>query len=53
MSTPWTIPFNGTNYVCWRDKKNQPQHRPMTPQEEREYFTSENKERYLHDLLGE
>lgn len=49
---PWTIPFNGVNYVCWRDRKNVPQYRQMTAREEREYFTSDNKEKYLNDLLN-
>jgi len=48
---PWTIPFNNITYVCWRDKNNRPRHRQMTEQEEREYFTSASREKYLNDLL--
>ena len=49
---PWTIPFDGVNYVCWRDTKNSPHYRKLTVEEEREYFTAENKEKYLNDLLN-
>lgn len=49
---PWTIPFDGVNYVCWRDAKNSPHYRKLTVEEEREYFTAENKEKYLNDLLN-
>lgn len=52
MSNPWTIPFNNTNYVCWKDKNNTPRYRMLTPEEERAYFTSSDKEKYLNDLLG-
>lgn len=48
--TPWVIPFDNTNHVCWRDEKNAPRHRPMTYQEEREYFASKDKEKYLANL---
>lgn len=51
-TNPWTIPFNNINYVCWRDSNNYPRYRQMTEQEEREYFTSENKEKYLNELLN-
>jgi hypothetical protein len=51
MPSPWTIPFESVNYLCWRDKDNKPQYRPLTPQEETEYFKASNKEKYLNDLL--
>ena len=51
MKNPWTIPFNNINYVCWRDDKDQPHYRQMTEQEEREYFTAPDRERYLSELL--
>lgn len=51
MSNPWTIPFDGVNYVCWKDKNNTPQYRKMTLEEEKAYFTSPDKDKYLHDLL--
>lgn len=53
MAEPWTIPFNGVNYVCWKDKNNNPQYRQMTAEEEREYFTSANKEKYLYAILDQ
>lgn len=49
--SPWTIPFNNTNYVCWRTDNNEPRYRQMTEKEEREYFTASDKERYLYELL--
>jgi len=48
--TPWTIPFDGTNYVCWTDKKGRKQSRAMTPSEERAYFTAQDREKYLELL---
>lgn len=48
----WTIPFNGINYVCWRDKNNNPHHRKLTEDEERAYFSANDKEKYLNDLLS-
>lgn len=51
-TSPWTIPFDNINYLCWRDKDNNPRYRQMTDKEEREYFTSTNKEKYLNDLLN-
>ncbi len=51
MSNPWTIPFDGINYVCWKDKNGTPHHRKMTLEEERGYFKSEDKEKYLHAIL--
>lgn len=50
-SEPWTIPFNNTVYVCWRDKANKPHYRPMTEEEDKQYFTSPNKEKFLNELL--
>jgi hypothetical protein len=50
-SEPWTIPFNNVTYVCWRDKNNSPKYRQMTDQEDHEYFTSEDKEKYLNAIL--
>ncbi len=52
MSTAWTIPFDGTNYVCWRDKQNKPHSRPLSPDEERAYFGSSDKDKFLNDLLN-
>lgn len=51
MSSPWTIPFDGVNYVCWKDSKNNPKYRKMTADEERSYFSSDDKEEYLRELL--
>lgn len=51
MPEPWTIPFDNTNYVCWRDSKNSPHSRAMTPDEERVYFTTPDKQKYLNELL--
>ena len=51
MSNPWTIPFDGINYVCWKDKNDTPRYRKMTMEEEKAYFTSDDKDKYLHDLL--
>lgn len=48
----WTIPFENTNYLCWKDKKGTPQHRPMTAEEEQAYFIAQNKEKFLDDLLN-
>jgi hypothetical protein len=48
---PWTIPFNNTIYVCWRDEQNNPRYRQMTDQEDYEYFTSSDKEKYLNAML--
>lgn len=50
--TPWTIPFDGTNYVCWRDKDNTPKYRQLTVEEERVYFTTSDKEKFLNELLN-
>lgn len=47
----WTIPFDGVNYVCWKDRNNVRQHRKLTEQEERDYFSSSDKDKYLNDLL--
>lgn len=47
---PWVIPFDGTNYVCWTDGKGQKQHRKMTSDEERAYFTAQDREKYLAKL---
>ena len=49
---PWTIPFEGINYVCWTDRRNKRRSRQMTPDEERAYFTSKNKDTYLYELLS-
>ena len=49
----WTIPFNGVNYVCWKDRGNNVQHRKLTEAEERAYFTSNDKDKYLDDLLSQ
>lgn len=51
MSNPWTIPFDGVNYVCWKDKNNNPHHRKMTAEEEKAYFATTDKDKYLHELL--
>lgn len=51
MSNPWTIPFDGITHVCWKDKNGNPQHRKMTAEEERGYFKSDDKEKYLNALL--
>ena len=51
MSNPWTIPFDGVNYLCWKDKNNTPQYRKMTREEENTYFTTTDKDKYLHELL--
>jgi len=51
IKDPWTIPFDGTTYVCWR-KDNTPLYRKMTPAEEKNYFEAQNKEKYLHELLN-
>lgn len=48
----WTIPFNGTNYVCWTDRKGRRQSRKMTPEEERAYFTAQDRDGYLNELLN-
>lgn len=48
---PWTIPFCGTTYVCWKDQTG-PQHRPLELSEETAYFRSQNKEKFLYDLLN-
>lgn len=48
----WTIPFNNVNYVCWKDRNNQPHYRAMTAEEEREYFKASNPEKYLNALLN-
>lgn len=50
ITNPWTIPFDGITYVCWK-QNNTPLYRKMTAQEERDYFKAQNKEKYLHDLL--
>lgn len=46
----WTIPFDGTNYICWTDGKGRKQHRKMTVEEERSYFTTNDREKYLESL---
>lgn len=52
MSTEaWTIPFDNITHVCWRDENNTPRYRKMTEQEDYEYFTSNDKEKYLNELL--
>jgi hypothetical protein len=51
MSNPWTIPFDGITHVCWKDKNGAPQHRKMTREEETAYFKSQDRERYLNELL--
>lgn len=48
--TPWLIPFENTNHLCWRDEKNTPMSRPLSKEEERIYFSSDNKEQYLASL---
>lgn len=50
MKDIWVIPFEGINYLCWKNK-NGPQNRPLSDEEERNYFYSENKERYLRGLV--
>ena len=52
MLEPWTIPFDGVTYVCWKDKKGQPKYRPLSYNEEVEYFSTQSKERYLNDILS-
>jgi hypothetical protein len=48
---PWTIPFDNTTYLCWKDKQNRPKYRQMTDQEDYEYFTAQDKQKYLNELL--
>lgn len=52
MSSPWTIPFDNVNYVCWKDKSNKPHYRKLTDSEERDYFLARNKEQFLNELLS-
>jgi hypothetical protein len=51
VKDPWTIPFNGTTFVSWKDNRNR-WHRALTATEEREYFSAQNKEKFLYDLLN-
>jgi len=51
MRNIWTIPFNNKYYICWKDKSGPVQHRPMTDEEDRKYFTSQDPERTLNELL--
>lgn len=51
VKDPWTIPFNGTTFVCWKDK-TEAKHRALNVAEEREYFQAQNKEKFLYDLLN-
>jgi len=52
-TNPWTIPFDNITHVCWRDKNTgSSKFRQMTEREEREYFSAENKDKYLNELLN-
>lgn len=51
MKQAWTIPFEGINYLCWTDR-NKVRNRPLSRDEERGYFNSVNKDRFLNDLLN-
>ena len=52
-TNPWTIPLDNVTHVCWRDTSTQSnKFRQMTEHEERAYFTAENKEKYLNELLN-
>lgn len=53
MEDYWVIPFDGVNYVCWKDKKKGERFsRPLTYDEEVGYFGSSNKEKFLNELLN-
>lgn len=52
VKDPWTIPLNGVTYACWKNG-NTPSHRPLSRDEETEYFKSPNKEKFLYDLLND
>lgn len=47
---PWIIPFDGINYVVYRDSDGQ-KYRKLSPEEEKLYFLSSNKEKCLNDIL--
>jgi hypothetical protein len=52
-TNPWTIPFDNITHVCWHDTNTcSNEFRQMTEHEERVYFTAENKEKYLNELLN-
>jgi hypothetical protein len=51
INNPWTIPFDGETYVCWKDNE-EPKYRKLTNREEKDYFDSSNKEGYLHAILN-
>lgn len=46
----WTIPLEGTTYVCWI-KNGEVDNRPLSLEEENEYFSSRDKDRFLNELL--
>lgn len=47
----WTIPFDNINYLCWQENGVR-KHRQLTSQEEKEYFTSQEPEKYLNELCN-
>lgn len=47
----WLIPFNNQYYLCWTDKSGQRRNRPLTNEEDKQYFTSPEPERVLNELL--
>jgi hypothetical protein len=50
MIDTFTIPFDGVQYLCWKESGT-PKHRAMTDAEFTRYVTSEDQERTLHDIL--
>lgn len=52
-SQPWIIPFNNTYYLCWKDENGKPRHRQMTDEEERKYFSADDQERVLNEMLNQ
>lgn len=48
----FTIPFNNITYLCWQDKDNTPQYRPLSREEDYKYFTAKDQGRVMSELIG-
>jgi hypothetical protein len=51
LDVVFTIPFNNITYVCWRDENNTPKYRPLSKEEDQEYFTSKDPTQVLLKLI--